>query len=215
MPNDVTPTARPSAILDDPRLAAFLPLLYVAWADGDLSPEEIRSICARVSTTEGIDSGCRDHLGGWLDPDNPPSASDLRALLTAIRRGAGELSREKRRALTRLGLELARVDGHDVPPSEIQAFQEIEQALGVAGAEVSRSLLTPVRPAPEARPAEAPFEVPAMTRLLDGERHALEPLLDLFALERIERDRGRFLEHGYLEPAKAKAIRKLVDRLCR
>lgn len=27
------------AILDDPRLAAFCPLLYVAWADGDLKED--------------------------------------------------------------------------------------------------------------------------------------------------------------------------------
>ncbi len=46
-------------------------------------------------------------------------------------------------------------------------------------------------------------------------RQVLEPLVDLFALERIERDRGWFLEHGYLESGKAKAIRKLVNKLCR
>jgi acyl-CoA oxidase len=43
----------------------------------------------------------------------------------------------------------------------------------------------------------------------------LEPLADLFALHRIELDRGWFQEHGYLEAAKAKAIRKSVNKLCR
>jgi acyl-CoA oxidase len=37
---------------------------------------------------------------------------------------------------------------------------------------------------------------------------------DLYALHRIEADRGWFLEHGYLESAKAKAIGKLVNKLC-
>ncbi len=69
----------PLTVLDDPRLTAFYPLLYVAWADGDLSPEEIRAICSRVSATPGSERGCRDYLGGWLDPDDPPSARDLRA----------------------------------------------------------------------------------------------------------------------------------------
>jgi len=42
----------------------------------------------------------------------------------------------------------------------------------------------------------------------------LAPLLDLHALSRIARDRGWFLEQGYLAPEKAKAIRDLVNRLC-
>ncbi len=162
------------AVPDDSRLVAFYPLLYVAWADGDLSPEEIREICSRVSASDALERGCRDYLGGWLDPDHPPTARDLRALLTAIRRGAGGLSRDRKLSLTRLGVELARVDGVDVPASEIQALEEIEQALGIAGEEVSRSLLAPVRPT-EARPeAEAAFDVEAMTRLLDGGRHELK-----------------------------------------
>ena len=43
----------------------------------------------------------------------------------------------------------------------------------------------------------------------------LGTLCDLYGLHGIEADRGWFLEHGYLEAGKAKAIRKLVNRLCR
>ena len=43
----------------------------------------------------------------------------------------------------------------------------------------------------------------------------LERLEQLFALWRLEQDRGWFLEHGYFEPGKAKAIRRLVNILCR
>ena len=42
----------------------------------------------------------------------------------------------------------------------------------------------------------------------------LSTICDLYALHRIESDRGWFLEHGYLEGAKSKAIRKQVNRLC-
>ena len=44
-------------------------------------------------------------------------------------------------------------------------------------------------------------------------RPVLTRLHDLWALWRIERDRGWFLENGYLEGGKAKAIRTLVNRL--
>jgi acyl-CoA oxidase len=43
----------------------------------------------------------------------------------------------------------------------------------------------------------------------------LRPLLALHALSRLEADSGWLLEHGVLEAAKARAIRKEVDALCR
>ena len=42
----------------------------------------------------------------------------------------------------------------------------------------------------------------------------LTQLCDLYALHRIHLDRGWFLEQGYLEGNKSKAIRKLVNKLC-
>ena len=42
----------------------------------------------------------------------------------------------------------------------------------------------------------------------------LKPLCDLFALSRIEADRGWFLEAGYVSANKSKAVRSLVTKLC-
>ncbi len=47
-----------------------------------------------------------------------------------------------------------------------------------------------------------------------GLSKTLKQLCDLFALSRIENDRGWFLENGYVEGNKAKAIRNQVDQLC-
>ncbi|MDX1495695.1 MAG: acyl-CoA dehydrogenase, partial [Longimicrobiales bacterium] len=48
-----------------------------------------------------------------------------------------------------------------------------------------------------------------------GLSEALRTLATLWALERIEADRGWFLEAGYLEPGKSRAVRAQVLRLCR
>lgn len=48
-----------------------------------------------------------------------------------------------------------------------------------------------------------------------GLAKTLKLLCDLFALGQMERDRGWFLEEGYLEGSKAKAIRRVVTKLCR
>jgi len=42
----------------------------------------------------------------------------------------------------------------------------------------------------------------------------LKELLDLFALYQIEKHRGWYLEYGYLQPRKSKAIGREVDQLC-
>ncbi len=47
----------------------------------------------------------------------------------------------------------------------------------------------------------------------DSLRPVLGRLYDLWALWRIEQDRGWFLENGYLEGNKAKAIRALVNAI--
>lgn len=47
-----------------------------------------------------------------------------------------------------------------------------------------------------------------------GVRNVLEKLCDLFALQVLETHKGWYLEAGYMESAKAKAIRTQVDALC-
>jgi acyl-CoA oxidase len=42
----------------------------------------------------------------------------------------------------------------------------------------------------------------------------LKKLCDLFALSQIEKNRGWYLEQGYMEGSKTKAIRKMVNQLC-
>ncbi len=49
----------------------------------------------------------------------------------------------------------------------------------------------------------------------DDIRMILKKLFQLFALSQIEADRGWFLENGYIESNKAKAIRRQVEKLCR
>jgi acyl-CoA oxidase len=42
----------------------------------------------------------------------------------------------------------------------------------------------------------------------------LKKLCDLFALSQIDKNKGWYLEQGYMEGVKTKAIRKLVNQLC-
>lgn len=83
-----------------------------------------------------------------------------------------------------------------------RAFQECqEHLLRLANAYVERVILERF--------------AAAVDGVEEGElRRVLETLRDLFALWRIEADRGWFLETGHMEGNKTRAIRSLIDRLC-
>ena len=47
-----------------------------------------------------------------------------------------------------------------------------------------------------------------------GCKAVLKKLCDLYALSQIDENKGWYLEQGYMEGVKTKAIRKLVNQLC-
>ena len=108
-------------VADDPQLLAYLPMLYVAWADGDLSADEIGSICSTVTKALDTEASCRELLGRWLDPAQPPSAQELQSLLVTIRGAARTLDTDQKRSLSELGLALATVGGHQASAADRNA----------------------------------------------------------------------------------------------
>jgi acyl-CoA oxidase len=168
-PAHSAPESRRTA-LAEARLAAYLPMVYVAWADGDLEPEEIAGIRARMAAE--LPASCRDPLGSWLDPGAPPAAGELAVLLANIRRAGRELPEVARRSLTVLGEELALRRGTTLHPREREALSAIETALGLDGAEAAHGLVAEAPRQPEVIPPPAPFDVAALAAFLDGEQRA-------------------------------------------
>lgn len=171
-------TTTPARRLDSPRLVPLLPLIYVAWADGDLTSAEIERIREVAATQDFLDSFSTEQLDLWLDPANPPTPLELRQLLRRIQRAAANLGDAQRRSLADLGMALARHD-HDASGGDWldgrthDALRRVENALGVAGAEAARELLPPAPPHEIPGPVEARagFDVARMTVLLDGDHH--------------------------------------------
>lgn len=70
----------PTRSLEDPQLQPYLPLLYLAWADGDLTAREIDELHREVG----------EPARPWLDPAHPPTAEEMSLLRAALRARAGE-----------------------------------------------------------------------------------------------------------------------------
>lgn len=159
----------------DPAALPFLPLIYVAWVDGDLNADEIDAIRSRIIETPSIRPDTRTALRAWLQPDDPPAPRSLVALLDHIREHAHNLKEVDRESLSRLGRALPDADP---TPETVAAMEAVEEALGLQGGEAAREILDEHAAVPE--PAAASFDPQAMARLLDGEYHEMREEMRAF-----------------------------------
>ncbi|TVP55466.1 MAG: acyl-CoA oxidase [Gemmatimonadales bacterium] len=138
----------------------YLPMIYVAWADGALSLEEITEIRSRLAASGGIPADSWVILESWLHPEHPPTSVELAELRDRIRELASELPDAERRSLASLGAAMARRRSAEgsrwESASSLRTLEAVEELLGVLGGEATRALL-----APEASPAPpSPPEIP-------------------------------------------------------
>ncbi len=153
-------------------LVPVAPLLYVAWADGVLTGDEIRRIRELIEAQPWIGDDATPALDRWLDPSRPPSPLSLAALLASLRRAARRLSADDRRSLASLGEGLARAQSGGEPlPDVRRALDDIERALGVVGSEAVRVITGESAPETEsalpAAAAEAAPDVAELGRLIE------------------------------------------------
>ena len=142
---------------DAPRLAPLLPLLYVAWADGDLTATEMKELRRSAEGQAFLDEDARTQLNEWTDPDEPPSPAELRAVLRRIHEAASDADETERESLVGLGLALARRDrdASDVDWIDSRtrtALENLERTLGVECGEAAAELM---RVGPEQVPPPA------------------------------------------------------------
>src|SRR5256885_8219710 len=127
-----------------PGVRALLPLLYIAWADGELAPAEISAIKDTIQRQPWLDQPSRAWLNQWLDPKAPPTAATLETLRLTVQTLAAEQGAPRRTSLSDLGVALA-TDGK----ADSAALQHIEQTLGLSGVNAAAAFAAtaPVEPA--------------------------------------------------------------------
>lgn len=157
-------------LLEDPELRPFLPLLLVAWSDGDLEPADLAALHLHVERMPWLRPAARIALRTWLDPAAPPSPGDMAALRSTLDRVVGTMRQERRHDLVALGLSLA---GRDANEDTKRALAELEAELG--------GLDDDAVSAPAARAAAGDAErSAAMRAVLDGEHRAMRDRVRAF-----------------------------------
>ena len=161
-------------------LAAVLPFLYVAWADGRLTADEVDAIRTHVVAQPWLTDAERTRLAAYLDPAAPPDAATVHGWAQTLREALPTVPPEAHASLAALGSALATLsltgDGSGADPEIRAALDEIERALGLDGAEEVREMEpTAPDPGPPALPPAVPpaFDVAALQAVLDGPRAAV------------------------------------------
>lgn len=118
--------------ITDDRLLPLLPLIYVAWADGELAPAEAELI-RRTADELGA---APDALAPWLDPKAPPSAAELNRLAEDLtRRADGRDAGD----LAELGLALAR----GVAEADGARVRAVAERMGLSDPDAVTELIEP------------------------------------------------------------------------
>ena len=152
---------------DEQQILPLLPMIYVAWADGELTAAELAALRARLPA--GIPA-----LDAWLDPAAPPTAERLQGLLRRLQAAAGALSLDASgmRGLVALGQEMARLTpgaARWAEPSAAEALSAVERALGLYAHEASAVFFPPTPDVDlSGTPAEGGLSIAALRSLLDG-----------------------------------------------
>jgi acyl-CoA oxidase len=158
------PAPHRAALLEDPQLRPFLPLLYVAWADGDLDGDHRAAVAAHLERRPWLRPAARAALDAWLDPAAPPTAAELAAVRTSLERVVATLPAGARRSMASMAEALG---GDGAPDGETaRAADEVARLLAIEGLEPAAQGLAP--PEADAMPTAA-IDVAAMTRARDGE----------------------------------------------
>ncbi len=147
-------------LLHEPELRPFLPLLYVAWADGNLGPDERALIQTRIAEQPWLKPRLRVELEKWLDARSAPDAVTLSALRSAIVSAAKTLSPRGLSSLAAVADSISSLE-----PQARAAMEALERELGLDAASLHLSVERP-EAGHFAKPPS--FDVTALRTLLDG-----------------------------------------------
>ncbi|PIB34590.1 acyl-CoA oxidase [Reichenbachiella sp. 5M10] len=159
---------------NNPSLYAFLPMLYMVWADAVLTPSEVAKVRELMDEQTWLSTDERAFLLSNLDPSNPPSPQQLKAWLVEIRRIADQISPKMRTSLVDIGMKLAALNSDSQEEESIRKTREsltqVEQALGVISNEAVYHLRSGHRETETStQSTDQTFEVQVLAELLDGQ----------------------------------------------
>lgn len=163
----------PLKVAEERSLQPFLPMIYIAWAGGELAPGEIRGLRRKLENLGKLDEDAQLLLEMWLNPEAPPSAAQLKNLQTRLRDKIASLKEQDQASLADVGMALAGESGQ-VPDDVRAALDEIQNALGAHGREPVKDICDEHdrRTGTVEPPADSDFPLSALIDYLESPHQA-------------------------------------------
>lgn len=149
-------------------LLPLAPFLYLAWADGALSADELEALRNRADRLGLLEGDARAALRAWLDPADPPDSAELERLHELVRSFGAARDDTAAADLVDLGSRIHETARARPDPEVRRALGELQDALGVAGPEAARALAPGAGRADEPA-APAPFDPATLHAFLDAD----------------------------------------------
>ncbi len=157
-----------------PGKLSMIPMFYIAWSDGVLSPSEMKLIHKKIEQFDFLTEDDKKYLIRWSDPKNPPNDEVFREWSHIIKSESISLSKEQRKSLAEIGLELARSStqyrNEEIwnAPKTLKALEDIERDMSINPGSL-RSLTGSIRDVSESTiPSKESFDPKSLCAFLDG-----------------------------------------------
>ncbi|GIV35878.1 MAG: acyl-CoA oxidase [Cyclobacteriaceae bacterium] len=155
----------------NPNLYVFLPLLYVVWSDNVLTQRELQVLKNRIDCQSWLSDKEKEFLYRLIDPQLPPTPSELKQWLEAIRK----VPLKQAHTLAEIGsLTVKFYSGREANAQVTGALAGIESELGLIGREATYAFRPEYRLSlTQQQHTHDMFDVSRMTALLDAEEAPL------------------------------------------
>ena len=165
-------------IIYTPGVISFIPLLYVAWADGLLSPSEVDLIHAEVKALKTLSSKEKEIISNWADPSSWPDSKTFREWKRLIKEAIPEgLDMDSFQTIADLGIRMA-VRADKIGKEEEWMVSETRKALLFLAGEIGVPGLRKFKEWEDDRPKSTRellngFPLSDLQRTVDGPQHDL------------------------------------------
>lgn len=156
----------------NPNLYVFVPLFYTVWSDAILTPSEVATLEGLIRSQQWLTESERNFLLEQLNPASPPSADDLMAWRSEIKKVTGQPGTKD--SLVELGIRLAGLYGNGTLDDTLQkarpSLEKIEATLGFISHEMVYNFQDVHDTITSQQATRLNFEIEKLTQLLDGDQ---------------------------------------------
>ena len=153
-------------------IVAMLPMIYIGWSDGILSPRESEIITEKLSEYNFLTPLEKSALMSWIDPGNPPSDALFQEWKNLLSKYIKQINPEQKASLLESSLLLAKTCEDCEDPKywtsleTKKALAELQNELGIDHIDLERHLKDQ-----EEEYLNSDFQTELMRKILDGEHH--------------------------------------------